>query len=61
MAQTEDEKMTEAVRTIESRVVWLLAFLVGRATVPSSGAEGAAEGADKALDSYQERFPAIKP
>jgi hypothetical protein len=60
MAKSEQEKALEVLRDVESRIVWLTAFLVCKGTGKTLSS-GAAKVADEGLAEYQTRFPPINP
>lgn len=53
-----DIAAANAMREIEKRLVWLVAFVVHRAVGSAPAAETCA---DKTLDHYRSKFPPITP
>lgn len=61
MASENDKKGTAVIRTVENRLVWLLAYATARLGSPHSSIEQVAKAADTVVDEYQTRFPEITP
>lgn len=61
MASENDKKGVALIRTVEERLVWLVAFAATRVSHPNAGVPALAESADKGLAEYTKRFAPLTP